>query len=83
MELRRHFGAAAEDAADAGLLERNPLGQRLQQLWRDEQTTDGVVGLQQRQRLIDDVPLVGFHLFHQPRFDQLDHPAGHVSLNLS
>jgi len=28
-----------------------------------------------RQRLIDDVTLVGFHLIHLPVLDQLDHPA--------
>ena len=30
---------------------------------------------QQRQRLIDDVTLVGLHLIHLPVLDQLDHPA--------
>ena len=36
---------------------------------------DRVVSLEQRQRLIDDVALVGLHHLHLAPLDQLDHPA--------
>ena len=75
MELRRHLGAAAEDAANARLLQRDLLGQRLEQLGRDEQAADVVVRLEQRQRLIDHVALVRLHLIHLARLQQLDDPA--------
>ena len=44
---------------DAGLLQRDLLGQRFEQLRRGEHAPDVVVRLEQRQRLIDDVALVG------------------------
>ena len=55
MELRRHLGAAAEHAADAHLLQRHFLAQRLEQLRRREQALDVVVRAQERQGLIDHV----------------------------
>ena len=75
MELRRHLGAAAEHAGDAGLLQRDALAQRFEQLRRGEQALDGVVRLEERQRLVDDVALVELHHLHLAHLDQLDHPA--------
>ena len=77
--LRRELGAAREDAGDAHLPDGRahrlePQRQRLEQLGRREHAADVVAGLQDRDRLIDDVILVGLEVLAPSLLDQLDHP---------
>ena len=52
-----------------------PQRQRLEQLRRGEHAADVVVGLQDRDRLVDHVVLVGLQVLAPALLDQLDHPA--------
>ena len=49
--------------------------QRLQQLRRREHAADVVAGAEDRDRLVDDVVLVGLEVIHPALLDQLDDPA--------
>ena len=75
VELRRHFGAAAEDAGDSRLLERDLLAEGFEQFRRGEHAADTVVGAQQGEGLFDDVLFVGFGFVDLAALDQLDDPA--------
>ncbi len=69
MELRGHFGAAAENAADTHLLQRHFFAERLEELGRGEHAADIVVRAQEGEALFDDVLLVGFGLFDLAALD--------------
>ncbi len=78
--LRRELGAAGKNAGDAGLANRRsrrlePQRQRLEQLRRREHAADVVTGLEYRDRLIDDVALVGLEVIHPAFLDELDDPS--------
>ena len=75
VELRRHLRAAAEDARDPELLERDLLAERLEQLRRREQAADASWALQQGQGLVDHVLLVRSIIGHLAHLDELDDPA--------
>src|SRR6202011_3356312 len=78
--LRRKLRAARENSLDADLADTRahrfePERQGFEQLWRGEHALDVVAGLENRDRLIDDVILIGLQMLGPPLLDQLDHPA--------
>jgi hypothetical protein len=66
--------APTEDSGDSGGLERDLLAQRLEELRSDEEALDPRVGLDQRERLIHHVVLVGLGHLDPPLLDALDDP---------
>jgi hypothetical protein len=70
----KHRGAAAEDAADAGFVDIDFLGERLEQFGRGEEAADFAV-FEDHRGLIDDVLHVGLGFVELLVRDQLLHPA--------
>src|SRR5262245_25704058 len=73
MELRSHLRSAAEDPAYAHLLQAHFFADRFEQFRRREHALD-LMGLQQNERLLDDVLLVSLRFLNVAALEELDHP---------
>src|SRR5262249_1409509 len=78
---RRELGSAGKDSGDPRLFDARAsigklLGQSFEQLWSCEHAADVVPGLENRDRLFDDMGFIFVEHFGFAPLDQLDDPPG-------